>query len=471
MHVCAKYMSDSILPIDSKDVGTLPEDAVLVVDGVSKKFCRNLRRSMLYGMRDLAGNLLGGAAKQFLKQGAVQVDHQLRRDEFWALKDMSFTLKRGEALGLIGHNGSGKTTLLRLLTGIFPPDDGLIAIRGRVGALIALGAGFHPHMTGRENIYLNGAILGMGRAEVDAKFEEIVNFSEVREFLDAPVSTYSSGMFARLGFSIAVHVKPDLLLVDEVLSVGDMAFQAKCNELMHDYVKRGGSIVFVSHNMNAVQGLCSRVIWMDHGRCRQVGDASSVVGSYLAEMDDQYREMSLADIRRDNKGTGDIRIIKMVLRNREGKQVASLHSGEALTAELHYEAMSRINQPYFLFGIGSRYGGVLGASMLFDGFRPDVIEGQGVIRCIFSLPFLMPQVYWVSVGIRASDGVTFLVETRKIACFTIKTSIKELGFSGEVAESLARDSAPVIIQYEWELPGGRKYRHECKVLTELESET
>lgn len=229
-------------------------DLVVSVEKVSKKFCKSLKRSMYYGISDLAKNLVG-----------IKPDFsELKRDEFWAVRDVSLKLKKGDALGIIGLNGSGKTTLLRMLAGIFPPDDGKIAVKGRVGSLIAVGAGFHPHMTGRENIYLNGAILGMNNVEIETKFEEIVDFAEIHEFLDAPVSTYSSGMRVRLGFAIAVQIEPDLMLIDEILSVGDAGFRGKCINAV-DKIIKNAAVVFVSHRLSDVARVCTKIMVMDHG--------------------------------------------------------------------------------------------------------------------------------------------------------------------------------------------------------------
>jgi lipopolysaccharide transport system ATP-binding protein len=434
----------------------MSQDLVLSVQGVSKKFCRNLKRSMLYGMRDLANNMLGR-----WPQGALSaLPDGLRKDEFWALRDVSLDLRRGEALGVIGHNGCGKTTLLRLLTGIFPPDQGTIAIRGRIGALIALGAGFHPHMSGRENIYLNGAILGMSKGEIAEKYNKIVEFAGVGKFLEAPVSTYSSGMSARLGFSIAIHTSPDLLLVDEVLSVGDMAFQAKCSERMHDYARQGGAVIFVSHNMNAVQGLCSRVLWMKQGKYHMEGESSRVISSYLEETDAESYRMTIGELQAANKGSGDFRIIKTVLRNEEDVETSCFFPGEKITVEIHYETTKKIMRPYFLLGVGGRSGSLFAANMLFDNARPESIEGSGLIRCKLDNPPLLPQLYWVRGGVRASDGISFLIESRTLAAFTVSGTINTFGFSGKVAESLTRDSAPVLVPYEWILPDGSRYKQD-----------
>jgi len=203
------------------------ESTVVSVRNVSKKFCKSLRRSMYYGITELSKNMAG------VKPESAT----LKKDEFWAIKNVSFELKKGEVLGIIGPNGSGKSTLLRLLTGIFPPDKGEIIIQGRVGALIAIGAGFHPHLTGLENIYLNGTILGMRRHEIDSKYKDIVEFSELEDFIKAPVSTYSSGMRVRLGFAIATAVKPDILIIDEILAVGDVGFRTKAMNRIREFTE------------------------------------------------------------------------------------------------------------------------------------------------------------------------------------------------------------------------------------------
>ena len=248
----------------------LHDDVVLRVEHLSKKFCRTLKRSMFYGTIDIMRSMLG-----------IPYDTgKLRKDEFWALDDVSFELRKGETLGIIGENGSGKSTLLRLITGIFPPDRGRITFKGRIGALIAVGAGFHPHMTGRENVYLNGTILGMTRKEIDEKFGEIVEFADIGEFIDAPVNTYSSGMRVRLGFSIAVHGNPDILLVDEILSVGDLSFGNKSMRKMAEFREKANALIFISHNLEQVRNLCNRVIVLDHGKILFEGDTHEALVFY-----------------------------------------------------------------------------------------------------------------------------------------------------------------------------------------------
>lgn len=231
-------------------------ETLIKVEGVSKKFCRSLKKSLWYGLQDLGREITGR------RHGG---NGELRPGEFWALKDVSFELKRGECLGLIGRNGAGKTTLLRMLNGLIKPDAGRIEMRGRVGALIALGAGFNPILTGRENIYVNAAMLGLSKQETDSKSEEILEFAEIGEFIDTPVQSYSSGMAVRLGFAVAaVLLNPDILLLDEVLAVGDVNFQIKCGRRIRELASRA-TVIFVSHSMYYASWFCSRVIVLGDG--------------------------------------------------------------------------------------------------------------------------------------------------------------------------------------------------------------
>lgn len=229
-------------------------DILIKCDSVSKKFCKDLKRSLWYGLKDVGLSLRGSAAHH----------NRLRKDEFWAVKDISFELRRGECLGLIGHNGAGKSTLLKMLNGLINPDQGTITMHGRAGALIELGAGFNPILTGRENIYNNGAVLGFTKKEIDKKFDAIVDFAEISEFIDTPVQNYSSGMKVRLGFAVAAQMEPDILLIDEVLAVGDIGFRFKCLNAIGDILKNS-AVIFVSHAMTQIYRICSEVMLMDHG--------------------------------------------------------------------------------------------------------------------------------------------------------------------------------------------------------------
>lgn len=304
--------------MDMQTSGEMEGDVVVSVRNVSKKFCRGLRRSMLYGITDLSKNLLGIRPN----------NTKLLKDEFWAVNDVNFELRRGEVLGLIGANGSGKTTMLRLLAGIFPPDRGEISIRGRVGALISLGAGFHPHMTGRENIYLNGTILGMERAEIDRKFQSIVDFAEIGEFIDAPVATYSSGMTVRLGFAVAIHTDPELLLIDEILAVGDVGFRAKCYGIISDLL-RNCAVVFVSHQMQTVSRICDRVIVLKKGSILYEGGTADAIQAYYSVFEDFIKPKQL--------GTGEARVTNFKLTDRDGNEAESFTYGQPITMTFDVE--------------------------------------------------------------------------------------------------------------------------------------
>lgn len=269
------------------------DETLINVDGVSKKFCRNLKKSLWYGAQDLGRELAGRG------HGG---DGQLRSDEFWAVDNISFELKRGECLGLIGHNGAGKTTLLRMLNGLIKLDKGVVEIRGRVGALIALGAGFSPVLTGRENIYVNGSVLGLSKKIIESKIDKIIEFAEIGDFINAPVQTYSSGMSVRLGFAVAaVLIEPDILFLDEVLAVGDIGFTIKCLNVVRN-LTNNAAVVFVSHNMQFVSLFCTRVMVMEQGRMimDSVNPAEGI-DRYYAMITNQKQE----------SGTGDARVLDL----------------------------------------------------------------------------------------------------------------------------------------------------------------
>ena len=255
----------------------MSDEILIQVEGVRKKFCRNLKRSMLYGVSDIVADLNPFAPAE----QASQRTNRLRADEFWAVDDVSFELRRGQCLGLIGRNGAGKTTLLKMLNGLIKPDAGSITMRGRVSALIALGAGFNPILTGRENIYVNGSVLGLTKREIDAKLEEIIAFSEIGEFVDAPVQGYSSGMQVRLGFAIASALHPDILLLDEVFAVGDESFRLKCRNRIGELLPTC-AVIFVSHNLGEVARICDHFLVLQRGR-------NSYCGTNKTEAISKYR--------------------------------------------------------------------------------------------------------------------------------------------------------------------------------------
>lgn len=244
-------------------------EVLIKAEGVSKKFAKDLKRSLYYGLVDMANGVMGKSKTR-----------NLRKDEFWAVRDLNFEVRRGECLGLIGHNGAGKSTLLKMLNGLISPDEGTITMKGRIGALIELGAGFNTVLTGRENIYNNAAVIGFSREEIDSNLKDIIAFSELEEFIDMPVKNYSSGMKVRLGFAIAAQLKPDILLIDEVLAVGDLGFVLKCFKKI-DQLLPQTALIFVSHSMPMVARICNQIVLMDHGKTEYQGfDIPTGIGLY-----------------------------------------------------------------------------------------------------------------------------------------------------------------------------------------------
>jgi lipopolysaccharide transport system ATP-binding protein len=300
---------------------------VVAFDGVWKKFSRGERFDSL---RDLVPSL---ARSLFSRKSGASEGEALSGKEFWALKDVSFHVEPGEAMAIIGPNGSGKSTALKLLSGILRPDRGSMRVEGRVGTLIELGAGFHPDLTGRENVYLNGTILGMKRAEIDRKFDEIVEFAELRDFLDTPVKRYSSGMHARLGFAVAAHVDPDVLIIDEVLSVGDYHFQQRCFDKMREFLQRGTSLVFVSHNMTAVSTLCKSALLLRKGDPVFLGEVSAAVQRYHAF----YEE--------ETKGT-EVEVVEARLLGADGQEREVFEPGEPVVLQARLRALVDVSNAH-----------------------------------------------------------------------------------------------------------------------------
>ncbi|MBC8549044.1 MAG: ABC transporter ATP-binding protein, partial [Candidatus Brocadiales bacterium] len=317
------------------------------------------------------------------------------RETVWALKDVSFDVHEGEVIGIIGRNGAGKSTLLKILSRITDPSKGQADIYGRLSSLLEVGTGFHPELTGRENIFLNGTIMGMRRHEVAKKFDEIVAFSGVEKHIDTPVKFYSSGMYVRLAFSVAAHLEPEILVVDEVLAVGDAEFQKKSLGRMQEVSKEGRTVLFVSHNMGAIQSLCPRAVWLNDGKVMSDGPSKQVVKEYM----ELANSASVLYKPQPHLGHADLIIKKIVIKNSQGQVVTSLPSGEALRVEVYFHALKRLAKPYFWIAIGSGFGFLYGANMLFDDARPDYIEGKGMIACSFSSLRLLPQSYTVRIGV------------------------------------------------------------------------
>ena len=280
-------------------------------------------------------------------------------EEILAVKDVSFSLEKGETIGIIGNNGAGKSTILKILSKITYPTTGNVKIQGRVASLLEVGTGFHEELTGRENVFLNGSILGMKKREVKEKLDAIVSFAEVEKFLDTPIKRYSSGMRMRLGFSVAAHLDSDILFIDEVLSVGDAAFQKKCLGTMGDMRKSGKSVIFVSHNMPTVENLCPRVIWIDKGGIREDGPGVEVIGNYLSQYSKHVMVQSSKYVFEDvfdRRGSGEIRYKSVEFMDMEGRLKSIVRSGENLKVRLHYEVQDVVLNPRFYFSFRDEKG-------------------------------------------------------------------------------------------------------------------
>ena len=390
------------------------DDIAIKVENVSKKFSRTLKKSMLYGVTDIGRNALSMSSKP----------EKLRKGEFWAVDDVSFELKKGETLGLIGPNGSGKTTLLKMLNGIFWPDQGKITINGRIGALIAVGAGFHPMLTGRENIYINAAILGMTKEEVDEKYDDIVKFADIGDFLDTPVKFYSSGMFVRLGFAVAVHCEPEILLVDEVLSVGDVGFRLKCLNKMKELMDSGISIILVSHNLVTVSEISNRVIALNKGKIISgPGDPDKVIADAQA----LYAEERLGELpkaspekKQNNKS---VEITNIELLDSAGNVKTTFSYDEEFRTRVYYDAHEVIEEPNFGVEIKREDGIVCFIKRSpWDKFKIEKIEKKGYFEMIIDGLYLAPMNYSTRVVIADSSNSIPII-TQKGPDFTVKSPI------------------------------------------------
>ncbi len=366
------------------------DDIVLQAEGVSKKFCRSLKRSMWYAGLDVARDVAG-----------IDYAHdQLRPAEFWAVNDISFELRRGECLGIVGHNGAGKSTLLKMLNGIVKPDRGRIEYQGRLEALLEVAAGFHPQLTGRENVYVIGAILGMSRRAIDAKFERIAAFADIDDFLDTPVKFYSSGMKVRLGMAVSLHTDPSILLVDEVFAVGDISFRAKCFNRIGELRQLGVSFLLVSHNPSLIGGYSNQVMVLDHGKIVALGEPESALDTYLDIMRSRQLQAGKLDAYSADtpNGTGRIRIVNFYFTNAVGARVQSISAGEPLKLSFEYEA----DQDFQDIEVNARI--VTPADQVFlrlsnklTGTRIDVTKGAGVVE--LSLPCLPANSSYLSLDV------------------------------------------------------------------------
>ncbi len=361
----------------------MPEP-IIQIKNISKKYNITHQQGGYVALRDVLTNV-AKSPFAFLKHKAKKAIGKAGKEEFWALKDINFEVEKGEAIGIIGANGAGKSTLLKILTGITPPTTGEIKMRGKIASLLEVGTGFHPELTGRENIFLNGAILGMTKKEISAKFNDIVEFSGIEKFIDTPVKRYSSGMYVRLAFSVAAHMEPDILLVDEVLAVGDTEFQKKCLGKMDEVTRAAGrTILFVSHNMSAIQILCQKTILLEQGKIKMIGETNEVINAYLTNTQ-MTKKGADVRARTDRKGKGNIKITTFFIENKNGEKVNQLINGEYYTFCFKYEATDRskiINNLNLTMAISLENGSpIILISNNFTKQNFNQASASGLIRC------------------------------------------------------------------------------------------
>jgi lipopolysaccharide transport system ATP-binding protein len=343
----------------------------------------------------------------FLKERITGGGGKAKVDEFWALKDVSLEIEAGSMYGLIGHNGSGKSTLLRMMAGIHRPNGGTVTSTGRISALLELGAGFHPELTGRENIYLNASILGLSRKEIRDSIDDIVAFAAIDKFIDSPVKVYSSGMYVRLGFSVAVHVNPEILLIDEVIAVGDEWFQRRCFDHLYKLRKQGVTIVMVTHSLGLVQTMCDRAAWLDHGEVKAEGPAGRVVRQYLDQVNSdeeaRYEDEAGAELDLDQptrRGSGEIVVDRLEFLTDEGDAKPVGKTGDPLTVRLHYRCESPVEHPVFAVTLNRSAGPIVGTSnSRLAEVDLGVLEGTGHVDLVLDPLTLVPGSYQVTTGI------------------------------------------------------------------------
>ena len=414
----------------------------------------HLSKRYRIGLEEERPDTFAGALTSFVRS-PLKNFRQLRRlsrleegeaeDIIWALKDVSFEVKRGEVIGIIGRNGAGKSTLLKILSRITEPTSGRVEMYGRVSSLLEVGTGFHPELTGRENIYLNGTILGMRKAEIDRKFDEIVDFSGVEKFIDTPVKRYSSGMKVRLAFSVAAHLEPEILLVDEILAVGDVEFQRKCLGKMGEVAKGGRTVLFVSHNMLAIQKLCHNAVWLNNGSIISKGKVKQVVHEYLKATSNLSKIPLMK--RRDRGGDGRLRFCQISVLDENKEPVSAVKSGSGITLRIDFKLTQELVlkdvffQISFLNALGQQL--FVLATRFSNGNFKEVKQGDYVLCKIPVLP-LLPGVY--ELHLFAKEGYELLDAIFGAA--QINVIPDDVFGSGKLQPS---DGGSIIVPHEWEI--------------------
>jgi lipopolysaccharide transport system ATP-binding protein len=425
--------------------------AVITVEQLSKQYQIG-RANRTTTLREALTDLM---KLSFLSQGS-------KEETIWALRDVSFSIERGDTVGIIGRNGAGKSTLLKILSKITYPTSGRMKVNGRVAALLEVGTGFHQELTGRENIYLNGSILGMRKKEVDRKMDAIIEFSGVEKFLDTPIKRYSSGMRLRLGFAVAAHLDPDILIVDEVLAVGDAAFQKKCLNAMEDLRAGARTVLFVSHNLAAVENLCRRCLWIDGGEVRMDGESRPVIEAYMANISGGHAVSADLNDVQNRKGNGKVRYRGVEFLSPEGTSERVVRAGDGVTMRFHYSVTEPIAYPSFGFRMYTDMGTlVTDTSTWHHGIAIPLLEpGEGYLDLEIDCLNLLPAKYTLSLWL--TDMVGGVVYDNVEHGMTLEVETADIYDSGKDIDSRC---GIVFFPQKWNLSGtlgcGPRLSPEC----------
>ena len=409
---------------------------IIEVNNISKKY--NLRTKHKQNtLRDLFVNVFKSSEKKAEKEKVL-----------WALRDINFDVEEGETVALVGNNGAGKSTLLKVLSRIIKPSSGEATLHGRVGSLLEVGTGFHQELSGRENIFLNGAILGMKRDEIKKKFDEIVAFSEIEEFLETPVKFYSSGMYMRLAFAIAAHLEPEILMVDEVLAVGDLAFQRKCLAKMRDVSERGRTLIFVSHNMQAVTRLCSRAIWIEHGKIREDSAAKAVVSNYLNSQTETASEKFWNDLE-DAPGNEIVRLRAVRVADENGKADSAFDIRRPIFIEMTYEVLQPDKVLMPSLQLYNEEGICIFTSQDLDETWRKVPRPKGTFTSRARIPanFLSEGNFFVNVSAATYEPLNIHFTERDAAAFIVTDTLDGNSARGDFAGQMDGIVRPILV---WE---------------------
>ncbi|MEJ7645273.1 MAG: ABC transporter ATP-binding protein [Chryseolinea sp.] len=428
------------------------DNSVIKVENLSKRYRIGLKETKAKTLTRQVLDTIQTPLRNFKRLTSLGSFDKDDASIYWALKDINFQVNRGEVLGVIGRNGAGKSTLLKILSRITDPTAGSALLAGRVSSLLEVGTGFHPELTGRENVYMNATILGMRRREVDRKFDEIVDFAGVEKFIDTPVKFYSSGMKVRLGFAVAANLDPEILIIDEVLAVGDVQFQQKCMGKMDEVARQQGrTILFVSHSIPAIKTLCTKGLLLEAGRLSFFGPVSETVNRYF-KTDDR----ATGAFQPGKFSSGERVVVKSVsIENQHGIMTETFHIGDDLKVNVCLHSEEEFESPNIGIVIKSDVSAVSVANTMFDGTRTRrFIKGENFLSCTFRGLPLLPQEYNLSIIIRDSSAKTPLTTSKEIGYFVIATRMRDIGIFSPMADLIAADSVSPFIPYAWDFGNG-----------------